>query len=128
MYESGSKFLYYVEAQEDLNSYGFNETSLSNQIQLIQPPTIYVPNAFRPLGANNKVFKPVNSFVSNDGYKFSIYTRQGELIFVTTNPQEGWDGKVNGVLVPLNVYVWYMEYKMPDGTEMERTGTVTLVK
>ena len=111
MYESGSKFLYYVEAQEDLNSYGFNETSLSNQIQLIQPPTIYVPNAFRPLGANNKVFKPVNSFVSNDGYKFSIYTRQGELI-----------------LVPLNVYVWYMEYKMPDGTEMERTGTVTLVK
>ena len=128
MYESGSKFSYYVEAQENVNGYGFTESSMSNYVTVIQPPSIYVPNAFRPLGANNKVFKPVNSFVSNDGYRFSIYTRQGELIFATTNPQEGWDGRVNGVLAPLNVYVWYMEYKMPDGTEMERTGTVTLVK
>ena len=128
MYESGSKFLYYVEAEENMNSYGFNETSMSNHVQVIQPPTLYLPNAFRPLGSTNKVFKPVNSFVSNDSYRFSIFTRAGECIFITTNPQEGWDGRINGVLAPLNVYVWYLEYKEPDGTIMERTGTVTLVK
>ena len=128
MYETGSKFIYYVEAEEVTNSYGFNETSQSNYVQVIQPPTLYLPNAFRPLGANNNVFKPLNSFVSADGYKFSIFTRTGECIFMTTNPQEGWDGRVNGVVVPLNVYVYYIEYKTPDGTIMERTGTVTLVK
>ena len=128
LYESGSKFIYYVEAEENTNSYGFNETSISNYAQVIQPPTLYVPNAFRPLGANNKVFRPVNSFVSSDGYQFSIFTRTGECIFLTTNPQEGWDGRVDGVLAPMNVYVWYLEYKTPDGTIMERTGTVTLVK
>jgi hypothetical protein len=128
LYESGSKFVYYVEAEEVLNNYGFSETSMSNHVQVIQPPTLYVPSAFRPLGANNKVFKPVNSFVSSDGYQFSIFTRTGVCIFLTTNPQEGWDGRVDGVLAPMNVYVWYIEYKTPDGTIMERTGTVTLVK
>ena len=128
MYESGSKFSYYIEAQEISNEYGFEETSYSNYITVIQPPTLYIPNAFRPLGSANKVFKPINSFVSVDGYKFSIFTRKGECIFITTNPQEGWDGRIDGVLVPMDVYVYYIEYKMPDGTIMERTGTVTLVK
>ena len=128
LYESGSKFYYYIEAHEGMNRYGFEETSISNQITLIQPPTIYLPNAFRPLAASNNVFRPVNSFVSLDGYSFSIFTRTGECIFLTTNPQEGWDGRVKGTVAPMGVYVWYLEYKLPDGTPMERTGTVTLVK
>lgn len=128
LYESGSKFIYYIEAQENQNSYGFSETSSSNQITVTQPPAIYIPNAFRPLGASNNVFRPFNSFVSVDQYRFSIFTRTGECIFVTTNPQEGWDGRINGIVAPFGVYVYHMEYKMPDGTMMERTGTVTLVK
>lgn len=128
MYESGSKFVYYIEAQENTNDFGFNETSLSNHVQVIQPPTLYLPNAFRPLGANNKVFKPVNSFVSTEGYRFSIFTRTGECVFLTTNPQEGWDGRINGVLAPMNVYVYHLEYQDPDGTPMELTGTVMLMK
>ena len=128
LYESGSKFVYYIEAQENPNSYGLEETSYSNYITLIQPPSLYFPNAFRPLGASNNVFKPINSFVSLDGYRFSIFTRTGECIFITTNPQEGWDGRINGVVAPMSVYVYYVEYKIPDGTILEQTGTVTLVK
>lgn len=128
LYESGSKFIYYIEAQEATNSYGFEDVSYSNHITLTQPPSLYIPNAFRPLGANNNIFKPVNSFVSLDGYKFSIFTRTGECIFLTTNPQEGWDGRINGVVAPMSVYVYYIEYKLPDGTILEQTGTVTLVK
>ena len=128
LFESGSKFIYYIEAKENTNQYGFEETSYSNRITVIQPPTLYIPNAFRPMAGNNRVFRPINSFVSIDQYQFSIFTRTGECIFFTTNPQEGWDGRINGVIAPLNVYVYYLEYKMPDGTVMERTGTVTLVK
>ena len=128
LFESGSKFIYYIEAKENTNQYGFEETSYSNRISVIQPPTIYIPNAFRPMAGNNRVFKPINSFVSIDQYQFSIFTRTGECVFLTTNPQEGWDGRINGVIAPMNVYVYYLEYKMPDGTIMERTGTVTLIK
>ena len=128
LFESGSKFIYYIEANENTNHYGFEETSYSNYITIIQPPTLYIPNAFRPMAGNNKVFKPSNSFVSIEHYQFSIFTRTGECIFLTTNPQEGWDGRINGVIAPMNVYVYYIEYQTPDGTIMERTGTVTLVK
>lgn len=128
MFESGSKFTYYIEAKENTNRYGFEETSYSNYITIIQPPTMYIPNAFRPMAGNNKVFRPINSFVSIEHYKFTIFTRTGECIFLTTNPQEGWDGRINGVIAPMNVYVYYIEYQVPDGTIMERTGTVTLIK
>jgi hypothetical protein len=128
LYESGSKFVYYIEAKENTNQYGIEETSLSNQVAVIQPPTIYLANAFRPLGASNNIFRPVNSFVSHDGYRFSIFARTGECIFMTTNPQDGWTGRIDGKLAPMGVYVWYIEYKMPDGTPMEQTGTVTLIK
>ena len=78
--------------------------------------------------ATNNIFKPNNSFVSAEHYLFSIYTRTGERIFFTTDPQEGWNGRINGVLAPMNVYVYYIEYQLPDGTIMNRTGTVTLLR
>ena len=128
LFEFGSKFTYYIEARENTNHYGFGETSYSNHVTVIQPPSIFLSNAFRPMGGDNNVFKPINSFVSIDHYSFSIFTRTGERIFFTTNPQEGWDGKIKGVLVPMGVYIYYLEFQMPDGTIMERTGTVTLIK
>ena len=128
-FESGSKFVYYVEGSENTNNYGLQEYSVSNQLTLVQTPTLFIPNAFRPSGSNNSVFRPVNSFVSIENYRLSIFTRTGELIFVTTNPQEGWDGRnKEGKLLPVGVYVYYLEYKMPDGTIMERNGTITLVR
>ena len=128
LFESGSKFVYYVEAKENLNRYGIEATSYSNHVTVLQPPTLYFPNAFRPTGATNNIFKPNNSFVSAEHYLFSIYTRTGERIFFTTDPQEGWNGRINGVLAPMNVYVYYIEYQLPDGTIMNRTGTVTLLR
>ena len=132
LYSSGAKFTYYIEAIENTNQYGFSDTSHSNIVTLTQPPTLYIPNAFRPSGGINNEFKPANSFVTFDQYCFSIFTRTGERIFITTNPQEGWNGRKNNncnfPICPENVYVYHIEYKMPDGTVLERTGTVTLLK
>lgn len=128
LYESGAKFSYYIKAVENPNQYGDPETSYSNIVTLFQAPTLYIPNAFRPQGSNNKVFRPFNSFVSFDQYEFSIFTRTGECIFITTNPQEGWNGRINGDIAPMNVYVYIIKYLLPDGTVYERTGTVTLIK
>ena len=131
-YESGAKFTYYIEAKEGPNQYGIQGTSCSNHLTITQPPTLYIPNAFRPLGGNNNVFKPANLFVSFDQYRFSIFTRTGECLFITTNPHEGWNGRKNNnphsPVCPENVYVYHIEYQLPDGSVMERSGTVTLLK
>lgn len=127
LYESGSIFKYYVVAHETMNDYGFQDESISNQLELRQLPSIYIPNAFTPLQTINKVFLPVSSFVSSEGYSFNIWNRMGTLIFSTHNPYMGWDGYFDGKVAPMDVYVYKIYYTLPDGTVEQRKGSVMLV-
>ncbi len=127
LYESGSIFKYYVVAHEQLNDYGFEDISISNQLELRQLPSLYIPNAFTPLQTINKVFQPVNAFISPEGYSFNIYSRQGILIFSTNNPAQGWDGYYEGKILPMDVYMYKIYYILPDGTVEQRNGSVMLI-
>ena len=110
-----------------MNDYGFQDESISNQLELRQLPSIYIPNAFTPLQTINKVFLPVSSFVSSEGYSFNIWNRMGTLIFSTHNPYMGWDGYFDGKVAPMDVYVYKIYYTLPDGTVEQRKGSVMLV-
>lgn len=127
LYESGSKFEYYIKAQETINEYGFNDVSYSNRVVLLQSPTTYIPNAFSPLGPVNRVFMPINSFVSTENYSFTIYTRWGDKVFSTKDPYQGWDGYFDGHVGPMGVYMYRITYTLPDGEKYVKTGSVTLV-
>ena len=89
----------------------------------------YVPNAFTPnTDGKNEVFLPKVNDVVN--YDFKIFTRTGELIFYTNNPETGWDGTMQGKPAPQGVYVWTIRYARigtPDEMMM-KTGTLTLVR
>lgn len=89
----------------------------------------FVPNAFTPnTDGNNEIFLPKVHDVTN--YDFTIYTRTGELIFYTNNPDEGWDGTVKGAPAPQGVYVWTIHYAKigtPDEI-MVKTGSLTLIR
>ena len=89
----------------------------------------FVANSFTPNSDGvNEVFLPrVNDVVN---YEFIIYSRDGELIFYTTNPDEGWDGTFGGKPAPQGVYLWKINYARigtPDEM-MSRAGTVTLIR
>lgn len=89
----------------------------------------YVPNAFTPnTDGNNEVFLPKVHDVAN--YEFAIYSRNGELIFYTNNPEQGWDGTVKGSPAPQGVYVWKINYaKIGTPNEMlVKTGSLTLIR
>ena len=95
-------------------------------------PQLYIPNAFSPNDdGQNDVFKPVTKYVTN--YLLLIYDRWGNVVFRSTNPEEGWDGNSRaGNPMEIGVYVYKLEY----GFDTERggengnefTGTVTLVR
>lgn len=129
LYESGADFTYFIEAIEGPNNYGA-DTSRSNYITLTHPPTVYIPNAFYPSSSidKNREFKPTNRYVSYKNYKFMIFTRTGQCIFSTQNPQDGWDGQINGMLAPADVYVLTIEHTTPEGKLKKYYGTVTLVR
>ncbi|MFH0867237.1 MAG: gliding motility-associated C-terminal domain-containing protein [Bacteroidota bacterium] len=125
---SEGKFGYYVEALEGPgNPYLFSDTSISNEAIALQPPRLYVPNAFSPKGLNT-VFIPVSVFVDAQDYQFTVYNRWGLIVFQTTDINTGWDGTFGGELTPQGVYVYAIQYKNSQNKFIEKHGTVTLLR
>jgi gliding motility-associated-like protein len=88
---------------------------------------IYVANAFTPNGDGRDDVLHVRS-ENIKTLKFSIYDQWGELLFTSTNQQNGWDGTYKGSREPTGVYVYAVEAVMNDGTSVDKKGTVTLLK
>ncbi len=83
-----------------------------------------MPNAFTPNGDGmNDVFKPVFNKMP-ESYKLIVYDKFGKTVFVSTNPETGWDGQNSQP----GLYVWKVIYKNVDGKAIEKTGNVTLIK
>jgi gliding motility-associated-like protein len=90
---------------------------------------IYIPNSFSPYSSisDNRIFKPMGEIVSSKNYLFSIYNRWGQLLFETTDPNQGWDGKYNGELVRPGVYIYYFRMNSGIDDTYEKIGTVTII-
>ena len=90
---------------------------------------MFVPNTFTPNDdEHNELFKPITSFVSELGYTFSIYTRNGQLIFLTSDPNKGWDGTYERLPVQNGDYVYHIEYIDGVGQIIQKTGVVSLIR
>ena len=84
------------------------------------PSLIWFPNSFTPNGDGvNEVFMPVYDHVTL--YQLRIYNRWGQLMFESSNIDQGWDGKFNGDLCPMGVYIFISEYT--DNQEGKSHGT-----
>jgi len=71
----------------------------------VQFPTAFTPNSD---GRNDKY--QAACFCPVPKYKLSIYNRNGEIVFQTTDPTGGWDGYFKGKLQPNGAYVYYSEF------------------
>lgn len=88
---------------------------------------VFIPNAFTPgRGGENATFGPEFPFMPQD-YDFRIYSRNGALIFRTTDHGERWDGTFNGSPMPAGVYLWRLSLVTPSGRSEIRNGTVTIL-
>jgi gliding motility-associated-like protein len=90
-------------------------------------PDIFVPNAFRPDGSNNRVLRPIPAGISNLEY-FRVYNRWGQMMFQTTEIGRGWDGNFGGKAQPSATYVWMVKGKDYTGKEVFRKGFAVLVR
>ncbi len=90
---------------------------------------IVFPNAIKPEASPEKdihVFLPYYENIVD--YDLRIYNRWGKLIFRTTDESVGWDGYHRGKLVSGDVYVWKIKATCTDGTTIEETGDITLIR
>lgn len=88
----------------------------------------YVPSAFSPNGdAINDVLKPIVPTGSILEF-FTIYNRWGQMIFTTSVPGAGWDGKMRGKDQPTGTYVWMCRYLFAGKKEIQDKGVITLLR
>ena len=72
--------------------------------------SVYFPNTFTPDNDGlNDVFTGLGEDIKF--YELRIFTRWGQMIFETTDPTMGWNGKYEGKLVSQDIYVWMADYK-----------------
>jgi len=89
---------------------------------------IYIPNSFTPnFDGENDVFKPTGLYITDEDYLLEIFNRWGEMVFRTTNPEEGWDGTFKGVRVPANSVMSYVLRCAYDRGVVYKKGVVTVI-
>jgi gliding motility-associated-like protein len=96
-------------------------------IKVYKGPTYYLPNAFTPNGDGvNDIFKPIPVGISLTQY-FSIYNRNGELVYQGNQWLKGWDGMIKGKPASAGTYVWMIKGIDRNGKTVEKSGTVILI-
>jgi gliding motility-associated-like protein len=71
-----------------------NESHKVNQVCIDDCPNYNLPNTFTPNGDGfNDLFTPYHPYRFITRVDFKIFTRWGEKVFETTDPEIKWDGK-----------------------------------
>jgi len=119
-------YWYSVFAYENQGLY--NATSRSNDIYLIQPPLVFVPNAVTANGDNlNDYFRWSDVFVKE--FEMLVFNRWGEKVYQTTDKNANWSGEFKErEFGSSNVYFWVLTYKGWDNITYRDNGTLTIVK
>jgi len=103
------------------------DSTICKQIVATILPLVDVPNAFTPQTGD------INSMVMVRGFgiakmQFIIWNRWGQKVFETNNRLQGWDGRVKGVVQPMDVYAYTLSIEFSDGVKTTKKGDITLIR
>lgn len=88
---------------------------------------VWFPNVFTPDQDENNRFGCVTN-IEVSGFELYIYTRMGQLVYHTDDPNALWDGTYNGQPLPQATYTYY--WHLHDAVDYNHSGigTVTLIR
>ena len=113
------------------------------QVRFRDSVIISVPDAFSPNGdGENDLLRVItnvdrdmnysNGFNGDGGaiasMNFEIYNRYGQLVFRTTDPDEGWDGTFKDKPLNIGNFAYKLDYRLINGLTGTLNGNVTLYK
>lgn len=104
--------------------FGFDTVS----VKYYTGPEMYIPNAFSPNGdGQNDRFRFIPVGIVTYRF-FRIFNRWGQEIYSSTDFRSGWDGTYRGMPAPVDNYVWILQGTDFNGREIQKKGTVMLVR
>lgn len=89
----------------------------------------FIPNAFMPASQTeeNRFFKPVFNLLPQT-FSLNVYSRWGNLMFSSNDPEKGWDGRSNGSEMPSGGYVYDLSFVDHQGKMRSYSGIVMLIR
>lgn len=103
--------------------------TLYKDINVIQEPAVFLPNAFSPQGYNSRYIIKGLGVVDID---FRIFSRWGNVLYKASSIEEamiiGWDGTYQGTAMPQGVYGYHIYASFINGKQFEDTGTISIIK
>ncbi len=105
--------------------------TITKYVHLNEAFSYYIPNAFSPTADGmNDVFNGHGIGYKTDDFDLYIFDRWGEKIFFTNNPEQGWDGKVNGKgkVCSGGIYVYKIRVVDLGNIEHRYVGSVMLLR
>ena len=116
------EFCYRLRAEQQDSGW----VSISNQVCLTLPPVVWIPNALVYNGFNN-TWKPSLAFADVTDYRLDVFSRWGDLIWTTEDPDAAWDGTKDGALLPEAFYPYTLRIQDGAGRVVARMGHVQVV-
>jgi gliding motility-associated-like protein len=109
-----------------INNGCFNITE-NFDVEVIKDFYLEAPSAFTPNGdSNNDLFR----FEAKNILEFDlkIFNRWGEIVFSTSDANQGWDGNVNGHAQNIDTYKYRVKAKSIHGYEFTKSGEFLLIR
>lgn len=105
------------------------KSSDSIHVKILTACMIRVPTAFTPNGdGRNDKLMAVNADLAK-AFSLRVYNRNGQLLFTTTDPLQGWDGTIKGNRAETGAYVWVLNYVDPwTNKAVSDKGTALLIR
>jgi gliding motility-associated-like protein len=110
----------------------YNTSCISRAYTKVLPKnckqSFYFPTGFTPNSdGKNDFLKPIIYGLTLQ-YKLTIYNRWGQVIFNSTNPDNGWNGKWMSQLQDSNIFIWSCTYQLAGEAVKIEKGTFMLIR
>ena len=125
-YEATGDYFVFLEVKDEN---GCIDT-ITKKIHVYDELHVYIPNMFTPDGNKlNDTWKPIILENSKEGYQLAVYDRWGQRVFFTTDPEEAWDGTIDGKPAENNTtYSYRLLVRDYTGQEFEYVGHVSIMR
>ncbi|MBI1185076.1 T9SS type B sorting domain-containing protein [bacterium] len=124
--EEGKTYTYRISAT--YNSDTMQAVLTSNPVEIKAETFVFIPNSFSPNGDGINDIFAIGTF-GVDSFSATIFSRWGQVLGISHNPLEVWDGiDSQGENVPLGTYYYIMNFRSSAGQEFTRTGIINLIR
>jgi gliding motility-associated-like protein len=108
---------------------GCSDTATLN-VEVVPDVILYTPNAFTPDNdEHNQQWLYYIEGIDFENFQIEIFNRWGEIIWLSKDANEKWDGRYNGKLVQSGTYIWRIYYKDKDSDGRKfHTGYINVLR